>query len=126
MTCVTPAVIDLLPHQAAALRAVPLRRPRMLVRAAHAGQTAWRRERDLPGLLRGLMPADAPLPAPGGAVVWLRAEEGRMEQARREDRGDHDLGRHLLLLIALLAELRALPAGEPLPARRGQAVALSG
>lgn len=116
MTTAT-TVIDLLPRQAAALCAATLRRPRLLVRAAHAGQPAWRRARDLPGLLRGVMPADAPLPAPGGAVPWLRAEEGRMDEARREGGGDYDLDRHLLLLIALLAELRALAQGEAMPAR---------
>lgn len=110
-------VIDLLPRRAAALCAASLRRPRVLVRAAHAGQGAWRRDRDLPALLRGLMPAHAPLPAPGGAVVWLRAEEARMDEARREGFGDYDLERHLTLLIALLAELRALSSDAPRPAR---------
>lgn len=112
MTTTTPNVIDLLPRQAAALCAAPLRRPRLLVRAAHAGQPAWRRGRDLPALLRGVMPAEAPLPAPGGAAAWLRAEEDRMDEARRDGRGDYDLERHLLLLIALLAELRALGPGQ--------------
>lgn len=112
MTQTTTTVIDLLPRRAAALCAAPLRRPRLLVRAAHAGQPAWRRERDLPALLRGVMPPHEALPAPGRAVVWLRAEEGRLDEARREGRGDYDLERHLMLLIALLAELRALSAEE--------------
>ena len=112
MTTAGNTVIELLPRQAAALCAAPLRRPKILVRAAQAGQAVWRRERDMPALLRGIMPADAPLPGPGGATVWLRTEEDRLNEARREKRGDYDVVRHVTLLIALLSELRVLADGS--------------
>lgn len=120
----TPTVIDFLPRRAASLCATSLRRPRLLVRAARHGQAAWRRERDLPALLRGELPPHSPMPAPGGAVTWLRAAEGRLEEARRTDPGNYDLDRHIRLLIALLAEMRALSGADSRRPAEGIAAAL--
>lgn len=89
----------------------PLRRPAALVRAAVAGQARWRRERDLRRLLRS-----ETLPAPGHALPRLRAEEDRMNAARQEGAADYDLHQHVLLMIAVLAESRLLPAAAPLRA----------
>lgn len=80
----------------------PLRRPAALVRAALAGQSVYRRDRDLRRVLR----ADT-LPRPGQATAWLRAEEDRMNIARQQGAADYDMPRHVLLMIAILAEQRA-------------------
>ncbi|KGJ13540.1 hypothetical protein IX57_16705 [Paracoccus sanguinis] len=88
-----------------------MRRPAALVRAAVAGQARWRRERDLRRLLRS-----ETLPAPGHALPRLRAEEDRMNAARQEGAAEYDLHQHVLLMIAVLAESRLLPAAAPLRA----------
>lgn len=82
-----------------------LRRPRILVRAARAGQTGWRRQRDLPRLLRC-----EDCPAPDAALRRLRAEEAALDGARRARSAEYDLKRHVLLMIAILAEMRAASA----------------
>ncbi|WP_198590277.1 DUF6477 family protein [Paracoccus zhejiangensis] len=83
----------------------PLRRPSILIRAARAGQAGWRRSRDLPRLLR----SDT-CPRPGSALPRLRAEEAQMDVARKEGDAGYDLQRHVLLMIAILAEMRAAVA----------------
>ncbi|MBC9245771.1 hypothetical protein H4P12_03365 [Paracoccus sp. 11-3] len=88
-----------------------LRRPRMLIRAAREGQSGWRRERDLPRLLR----SDG-CPKPGTCLQRLRAEEEMQNAARLERRADYDLHRHVLLMIAILAEMRAAIATVAVPA----------
>ena len=80
----------------------PLRRPSALIRAARAGQAGWRRDRDLPKLLR----ADR-CPPPGSCLPRLRAEEQLVNEARKLDDGEYDMNRHVLLMIAILAEMRA-------------------
>ena len=85
-----------------------LRRPRMLIRAARAGQSGWRRERDLPRLLR-----IDDCPTPGACLRRLRAEEEMLNAARLERSADYDLNRHVLLMIAILAEMRAAVAATP-------------
>lgn len=88
----------------------PVRRPAALVRAATAGQAGWRRSRDLPRLMRG-----APLPPPGAALPWLRAEEDRLNADRQAGAADYDMHRHVMLMIALVAESRIVaPAGPRL------------
>lgn len=82
-----------------------LRRPRILIRAAREGQSRWRRERDLPLLLR----SDR-CPQPGACLKRLRAEEDMLNAARLERRADYDMNRHVLLMIAILAEMRAAVA----------------
>lgn len=86
----------------------PLRRPALLIRAARAGQSGWRRARDLPRLLH----SDT-CPRPGAALSRLRAEEAQMNAARKEGAADYDLQRHVMLMIAILAEMRAAVAETP-------------
>jgi hypothetical protein len=89
----------------------PLRRPRLLVQAARAGQPLYDRRRDLGRILGADPPAD-----PGHALRRLLAEEARLELARREGRAEHDLQRHILVLVALMAEAasrRAAGAARP-------------
>lgn len=88
----------------------PLRRPRTLIRAARAGQSGWKRERDLARLLRS-----ETCPRPGAALPRLRAEEARMNAARQEGAAEYDLHRHVTLMIAILAEMRAAVAEAPVP-----------
>ena len=87
----------------------PLRRPRILIRAAREGQAGWRRDRDLPRLLRS--PA---CPRPGAALPRLRAEEEVQDMLRRDRRAEYDMHRHVVLMIAILAEMRAATAMIPL------------
>lgn len=79
-----------------------LRRPRLLAAAARHGQQGYRRARDL----RRLMQGAEDVPPPGRALAWLTAREAQMDEARRAARPDWDLQLHVLLLIALLAEMR--------------------
>ena len=85
----------------------PIRRPRLLVRAAWAGQPAWRRARDLPRAMRGAWAASegVMLSRPGAALVWLRSEEERLNNARRSGGAEYDLAHHVTILIALLHEM---------------------
>jgi len=76
-----------------------LRRPRLLVQAARAGLAGWRRGRDLHRVLKCETPPPPPL-----AMARLRCEEARLDAARRDGRADYDLHRHIMLLIALMAE----------------------
>ncbi|MDF3606471.1 DUF6477 family protein [Paracoccus sp. DMF-8] len=87
------------------LRPEAIRRPMTLIRAARAGQQGWRRKRDLRALLR----SDT-LPDPQRALPLLRDLENRQNKARLEGAADYDLRRHVMLLIAILAETRALRA----------------
>ena len=87
-----------------------LRRPASLIRAAREGQQGWRRSRDLPRLLR----ADR-CPAPGAALPRLRAEEALLNDARRNHDAEYDMQRHVMLMIAILAEMRAAVSSVPHP-----------
>ena len=89
-----------------------LSRPRLLVAAARHGQNGYRRARDL----RRLMQGAEDVPPPGRALAWLTAREGRMDEARRAGLPDWDLHTHVLLLIALLAEMRLAREAAPAPA----------
>lgn len=95
-----------------------LSRPRLLVAAARHGQQGYRRARDL----RRLMSGAEDVPPPGKALAWLEAREAQMDEARRAALPDWDLQQHVLLLIALLAEMRlareAAPAAVPAPMQR--------
>lgn len=100
------------PDEGAALVAtlMRLRRPRGLIGAARLGMSCYDRRRALPRLLR-----QPDVPGPRAALARLLALEAECETARREGRADHDVIRHLDLLIAALAEGRALAlAGESL------------
>lgn len=84
-----------------------LRRPRGLIGAARIGMAGYDRRRALPRLLR-----QPDLPGPRAALARLLALEAECETARREGRADHDVLRHLDLMIAALAEGRALALAE--------------
>lgn len=81
-----------------------LRRPRLLIRAAHCGMVDYRRDRDLRRLV-------ASTPTPERAVPRLIAEEERLEQTRRDGEASYSVARHIEVLIALMAEVRLLPRG---------------
>ncbi|MBM3606614.1 MAG: hypothetical protein FJX25_18470 [Alphaproteobacteria bacterium] len=87
-----------------------LRRPRVLIRAAREGQKGWKRERDLTRLLR----ADH-CPSPGAALARLRAEEELQNDLRVTAAAEYDVRRHVLLMIAVLAEMRAAVEAAPQP-----------
>ncbi|UFM63674.1 DUF6477 family protein [Paracoccus sp. MA] len=88
-----------------------LRRPRLLVRAARAGLQGWSRKRDL----RRVLKCEA-LPAAGSALARLRAEEERLEMARRQGQAGYDMHRHIMLLIAILAETAEAAGAATCPA----------
>lgn len=92
----------------------PPYRPRLLVQAAQAGQPAWRRARDLPRAMRGAWSGweGGALSRPGAALDWLRAEEARLDDARRAGAAEYDLARHVTLLIALLHEMTHANAAD--------------
>jgi hypothetical protein len=82
-----------------------LRRPRILIRAARAGVTDYRRERDLKRFMRN--PKSTP---PQAAFETLLAEEGRLEDIRGRADGTYSVQRHVAVLTALIAEARHLPS----------------
>jgi hypothetical protein len=57
------------------------------------------------------------LPRPEAALARLHAEEARHDLARRENRAEYDLHRHIMLLIAILAETAEI-APRPSAGRR--------
>lgn len=80
-----------------------LARPATLVRAAEAGQTGYRRRRDLRRMLRAAIPA-----TPTAALEVLLPIEEALERRRVTGDSKYSLTRHVDVLIALLAEGRAL------------------
>lgn len=99
-------------------------RPPALIRAGQAGQSGWRRDRDLPRLLgRDTLP---PTPV---ALRLLRAGEAHLDAARRERRADYDMRRHVRFMIALLAEMHAADCPAPStadPSNRSNVLAFTG
>ena len=85
-----------------------LRRPRSLINAAKAGQAGWLRRRDLPRLLRCHQ-----CPGHDRALQHLRAEEQRLNGLRLMRAPGYDMQRHVLIMIALLAEMRAPTVSVP-------------
>jgi hypothetical protein len=77
-----------------------LRRPRLLIRAAHHGLADYNRNRDLKRLLSGQAPA------PREAVARLIDEERALEEARRNGGAAYSVARHVDVMIAILAEMR--------------------
>ncbi|MFN3526167.1 MAG: DUF6477 family protein [Paracoccus sp. (in: a-proteobacteria)] len=88
----------------------PLRRPRLLIRAAREGQRGWRRERDLARLLR-----QDSCPRPGACLPRLRAEEAMLNEMRLASAAEYPLQRHVLLMVAILAEMKAAIEAAPGP-----------
>lgn len=89
------------------VRAPGLRRPAALVRAARAGQLAWKRDRDLRRVLRCEQ-----TPAVGTPLPRLRAEEEALNALRLAGDARYDTQRHVMLVIAILAELRAVASDD--------------
>jgi len=85
-----------------------LRRPRLMVRAARFGLADYRRDRDLARLLQGCRPG-----SPAAVIDRLIELEERMEARRRAADAGYSYARHIELLIALMAEARALAATHP-------------
>ncbi|RJE81954.1 DUF6477 family protein [Paracoccus onubensis] len=85
-----------------------LGRPGILMRAAKAGQGGWQRGRDLPRLLRSHK-----CPAHDQALKLLRAEEERLNGLRLLRAPSYDMQRHVLIMIALLAEMHAAAVSVP-------------
>ncbi|RJE79813.1 DUF6477 family protein [Paracoccus sp. JM45] len=88
----------------------PFRRPVVLIRAAREGQKSWKRDRDLPQLLR----VDR-CPAPAHALARLRAEEAIQNDMRLKQLAEYNLKRHVLLMIAIMAEMRVAIQAAPAP-----------
>ena len=83
----------------------PMSRPKLLVTTAQMGARNYRRNRDLPGAVPGLltMPQEQILPK-------LVAVEEQCEIARRAKSAAYRPGRHVQVLAALLAETVAAQA----------------
>jgi Family of unknown function (DUF6477) len=82
-----------------------LRRPKILIRAARAGVSDYRRDRDLKRLLRHARSA-----APHQAIGPLLAEERRLEDTRTAGEATYSIQRHVAVLTAIIAEARLIPA----------------
>ena len=80
-----------------------LRRPRLLLNAAKIGLRDYNRARTL----KRVAPTQN-LTNPAGAVRALITAEETMEQARQARDASYTPSRHVEVLIALLAEVRAL------------------
>ena len=76
-----------------------LYRPKILVNTARYGARRYRRERDLPGAIPGL------LAQPSRDIIpRLKEAEAKCEQDRRARSAAYRPGRHVQILSALLAE----------------------
>ncbi|WP_392664019.1 DUF6477 family protein [Amaricoccus sp. B4] len=82
-----------------------LRRPKILIRAARAGVSDYRRDRDLKRLFRNLRGT-----APHQVMVTLIAEESRLESCRAAGDATYSVQRHVGVLTALIAEARHFSA----------------
>ena len=80
-----------------------IERPKMLLKAAEAGQATYQRRRDLRRMLRIAIPA-----SPADALAKLIPIEAALEERRRTRATSYSLLRHVDVLIALLAEARAI------------------
>lgn len=85
--------------------AFPMRRPVTLVAGARFGARRYRRSRDLPGAVPGLLSGDA-----DAILPRLAAEERRCEEARRRRSAAYRPAQHVQILSALLAEAAASQA----------------
>ena len=80
-----------------------LRRPGLLVRAAHLGLQDYRREHNLPRLL-----PEAHAGAGRQIFDSLLAAEDRLDAERREGAATYSIARHIETLSALIVEARLL------------------
>lgn len=82
-----------------------LRRPKILIRAARAGVSDYRRDRDLKRLFRSLRGT-----SPQQVIVTLITEESRLELCRAAGDATYSVQRHVGVLTALIAEARHFSA----------------
>lgn len=87
-----------------------LHRPRILMRAARFGAQEYRRAGHLPRLL-----GYGVLPRHGEALMQLVGIEAELEQQRKGGDAVYSLTRHVDVLIAIVAEARALRAAQSGP-----------
>lgn len=80
-----------------------LRRPKLLLQAVRHGLTEYNREKTLRRLTGG-----TEMPAPRRAVQSLLLAEEMQETARRDRDAAYSPSRHIEILVALIAEARAL------------------
>lgn len=80
-----------------------LRRPRLLIDAAHLGIADYRREQTLGRLL-----PEGPDIEHGGMFQSLAAREATMNAERRAGGATYSVARHIELLVAMIVEARRL------------------
>ncbi|HGG04909.1 MAG TPA: hypothetical protein ENK28_05570 [Aliiroseovarius sp.] len=80
-----------------------LHRPRLLIRAARFGLAEYNRDRDLKRLMK-----TTTTPGPAKALDALLAVEAELENTRETGQAAYSVARHIEVLIALMAESRAL------------------
>lgn len=85
-----------------------LKRPRLLIRAAHHGISEYNRNRDLKRLLK------RPAPSPETAMEQLLQQEALLEEARCTGGAEYSVTRHVEVMIAMLAEMRLIKRLIPL------------
>ena len=86
-------------HSCLSSTAMPLIRPKLLIETARFGARHYRRERDLPGAIPGLLAR-----ALGQIVARLSEAERHCEELRRERSPAYRPARHVQILSALIAE----------------------
>ena len=79
-------------------------RPRILVKTARIGARFYRRSRDLPGAVPGLLSQPV-----AHIVPRLMEVEARCEEDRRAKSAAYRPGKHVQVLAALLAETAPVP-----------------
>lgn len=84
-------------------RVATMRRPALLLRAARHGAPKYRRNIHLPRALNGLEPAKH-----GNAILRLLEEEERLNDLRLTGEAAYSATRHVMLMIAVLAEAALL------------------
>ena len=82
-----------------------LKRPRLLIRAAQLGVHEYNRKRDLGKILRGTN-----VPPVGKAFDSLLSSENHLEHKRAGGDATYSVARHVLVLMALMAETRLAQA----------------
>lgn len=80
---------------------VSAKRPRVLIRASQIACKEFVRERDLKRVL-----GSTKIPKPGAALDTLSQIESRMDTARREKAAGYNVRAHIMVLAALMTELR--------------------
>jgi hypothetical protein len=89
-----------------------LHRPRLLMRAARIGADDYRRAGHLARIL-----GYGTLPRHGEALMRLIDVEADLEQQRTGTEAGYSIARHVDVLIAIVAEARALRAAQAGPQR---------